>query len=480
MKSKSMIFMSVLVMLLVLTGCLKSASSTQVLPPAGTAAPTGGPTLPQSQQVIAVTPTVAPTPTVSKPAASTPVASSSNPTAIKVGLVYPLAGAMADWGKDAQPFIDAAQTAINASSAATTAGKQFNFVVQSDDQTKTNTLAAVKDLVEKEKVSVIVGLPTDQELGIVMSYLAQHHILVISSSPVDTNPSLRKSDLLYRIAPSETYLAQNLGQFAIQQGFTKALIVYSKDSWGTSYANTVAAQFKNKKYQTTLFPVNPSTGANVSDYGNAVKSLAAKATKMGVSDKLVVILALEEGQDLDVMHYAAQDSTFANVRLLSANLYPSLLTGKFGTNLSVPDARDFALAHSIWGVEPYINFNTTVTDVYNQASTTLGHAPMLEHFYLYDAMQLAAQAILQANSNKVDTIVKALPTVAKNYQGTTGVVHFDKYGDRDVSDLGFFGLSKDPAQTGDAAWSFKYYAMFDSAANKFNMLSTPTARQGGF
>lgn len=141
---------------------------------------------------------------------------------------------------------------------------------------------------------------------------------------------------------------------------------------------------------------------------------------------------------------------------------------------------DFALAHSIWGVEPYINFNTTVTGIYNQASTTLGHAPMLEQFYLYDAMQLAAQAILQAKSNKVDTIVKALPTVAKNYQGATGVIHFDKYGDRDVSDLGFFGLSKDPAQTGDAAWSFKYYAMYDSAVNKYNMLSTPTARQGGF
>jgi len=472
-----MIFLSVLVMLVVLTGCFKSASSTQVLPTVvGTGAPTGGTTPALGQQIIAVTPTVPSSAVTSTPAASQP--SSSNPSVVKVGLVYPMAGALADWGKDAQPFIDAAQTSINASPAAVSAGKTFNFVVQSDDQTKANTLAAVKDLVETEKVSVIVGLPTNQELGIVMSYLQQKHILVISSAPVDS--TLKKSDLLYRLQPGSLYQAQNLGQFAIQQGYTKALIVYSSDSWGSTYATTVAAQFKSKKYQTVLFPVKPSTGTDIRDYGNEIKSLAAKATKMGVNSKLVVITALEEGQDLDVMHYGAQDSTFANVRWLSANLYPSLLTGKFGDKLSVPDTRDFALARNLWGSEPFITFNDTVTGIYNQANTTLGHAPKLEHFYLYDAMQLAAQAILQAKTTKVDTIVKALPTAAKNYQGVTGVIHFDKYGDRDVSDLGYFGLSNDKTQTGDAAWSLKYYAMYDSASKTFKVLSTPAARLGGF
>src|SRR5271157_65851 len=480
MRSKSMIFMSILVMLFVLTGCFKSASTTQVLTTSGTTTPTVGTATTQGQQVIAVTPTVSPAAGAATPASSTPAASSANPTVVKVGLVYPMAGAMADWGKDAQPFIDAAQTSINASPAAVAANRQFNFVVQSDDQTKNGTQAAVKELVEKEKVSVIVGLPTAQELGYVMSYLSQHHILVLSSAPVDSNSSLRKSDLLYRLAPNDLYLAQNLGQFAIQQGYTKALVVYSNDSWGTDYANKVADQFKNKKYQAVLFPVKPSTGSNVSDYGNDVKNLAAKATKMGISNKLVIILALEEGQDLDVMHYGAQDSTFANVRWLSASLYPSLLTGKFGANLNVPDTRDFALARSLWGAEPYIAFNDTITGIYNQASTTLGHSPNLEHFYLYDAMQLAAQAILQAKSNKVDTIVKALPTVLKNYQGATGVIHFDKYGDRDTSGIGFFGLYKDPSQTGDAAWSFRYYALYDPASNKFSILSTPTERQAGF
>lgn len=473
-----MIFMSVLVMLFVLTGCLKSASSTQTLPPAGTTAPTTEATsASQGQQVIAVTPSVqAPPTTPTTVPTSAPAA--ANAAVIKVGLVYPMAGPLADWGKDAQPFIDAAQTNINASPAATAAGKTFNFVVQSDDQTKAGTMEAVKELVETEKVSVIVGLPTDQELGYVLPYLQSKHILVVSSAPVDS--TLKKSDLLYRLQPGDQYQAQYLGQFAIQQGYTKALVVYSNDPWGTAYANTVAAQFKSKKYQTVLFPLKPSTATAIRDYGNDIKSLATKATKMGVNDKLVVILALEEGQDLDVIHYGAQDSTFANVRWLSAKMYPSLLTGKYGNNLNVPDARDFALARNLWASEPLVTFNNTVTGIYTQANTTLGHAPNLEHFYLYDAMQLAAQAILQSKTGKVDAVVKALPVVIKTYQGATGVVHFDKNGDRDVSDLGYFGLSKDPAQTGDAAWSFKYYATYDSAAKKFNVLSTPAARQGGF
>ncbi len=475
MRSKSMIFLFVLVLLVTLTGCLKSASSTQVLPTGGAVVPTSAATAVENQQVTAVTPTVVPT-----TAAPTPVASSANAAVVKVGLVYPMAGSLADWGKDAQPFIDAAQTSINASSAAVSAGKQFNFVVKSDDQTKANTLAAVKELVETEKVSVIVGLPTSQELGFVMPYLAQHHILVISSAPVDSTSTLRKSDLLYRLEPGDVYQAQNLGQFAIQQGFTKALVVYRSDSWGTSYANMVATQFKNKKYQTVLYPVKPSTGTDIKDYGNEVKSLAAKATKMGVNNKLVVILALGEGEDLDIMHYGAQDSTFANIRWLSADLNPSLLTGKFGDKLNVPDARDFALARSLWGTEPFISFNDTVSGIFSQASTTLGHAPKMEHFYLYDAMQLAAQAILQSKNTKVDTIAKALPTAAKNYQGITGVIHFDKNGDRDVSDLGYFGLYKDPSQTGDAAWSFRYYAIYDSVSKTFKVLATPAERKGSY
>jgi len=484
MRSKSIIILFVLVMVLALTGCLKSASSTQALPNTGTAGPTGAGTTAQGQQVIAV-PTVVSTPTASgavtsTPVASTPAAASTNPNAIKVGLVYPMGGPLANWGKDAQPFIDAAQTSINSSPAAVSAGKQFNFVVQSDDQTQANTLAAVKELVEKEKVSVIVGLPTSQELGYVMPYLAQHHILVISSAPVDSTTSLQKADLLYRLEPGDLYQAQILGQFAIQQGYTKALIVYRNDSWGSSYANTVATQFKNKKYKAVLFSVKPSIGTNISDYGNDVKSLASKAIKLGVDKNLVVILALKEGEDLDIMHYGAQDSTLASIRWLSATLYPSLLTGTFGANLNVPDARDFALARNLWGSEPYITVNDTVTNIFNQASTSLGHAPEMDHFYLYDAMQLAAQAILQAKSNKVTAIVKAFPTVVKNYQGITGVIQFDKYGDRDVSDLGYFGLYKDSTKTGDAAWSFSYYAVYDSASKTFKVLSTPAPRLGSY
>jgi ABC-type branched-subunit amino acid transport system substrate-binding protein len=472
MRSKSMIILFALVMLIALTGCFKSASSTQVLPPSGTAIPTGEGTASLIQQVT-VTPTVN-----SVPEVSTQAAPAANPAAIKVGLVYPMAGALADWGKDAQPFIDAAQTSINALPAAVSAGKQFNFVVQSDDQTKANTLAAVTELVEKEKVSVIVGLPTDQELGLVMPYLAQHHILVISSAPVDA--TLKKADLLYRLEPGDLYQSVELGQFAVKQGFTKALVVYSNDSWGKAYATSVAAQFKGKKFQAVLFPVKPSTGAEVRDFGNDVKSLAAKATKMGVDSKLVVILAVHQGEDLDILHYGAQDSTLTNMRWLSANLYPSLLTGKFGNNLNAPDARDFGLARSLWASEPYITFNDTVTGIFNQANTTLGHAPNMEHFYLYDAMQLAAQSILKANSNKSDAIAKALPTVAKTYQGVTGVIHFDKNGDRDVSDLGYFGLYKDPAQTGDAAWQYRYYAVYDSASKTFKVLAQPEERKGSY
>jgi ABC-type branched-subunit amino acid transport system substrate-binding protein len=271
-----------------------------------------------------------------------------------------------------------------------------------------------------------------------------------------------------------------LGQFAVKQGYTKALVVYSNDSWGKAYASSVAAQFKGKKFQAVLFPVKPSTGTEVRDFGNDVKSLAAKATKMGVDSKLVVILAVHEGEDLDILHYGAQDSTLTNMRWLSANLYPSLLTAKFGNNLNVPDARDFALARSLWASEPYITFSDTVTGIFNQANTTLGHAPNMEHFYLYDAMQLAAQAILKANSNKAEVIAKSLPTVAKTYQGVTGVIHFDKYGDRDVSDLGYFGLYKDPAQTGDAAWQYRYYAVYDSASKTFKVLAQPEERKGSY
>ena len=387
-------------------------------------------------------------------------------------MVYPLSGRLEQWGKEGLPFIDMAEADINSSPETVAAGIHFSFVVRTSETTEQGALAAARDLVENEGVRVIVGLPTSGELTGAVGYLTQHHVAVVSSSSTSPQPNLRQPDTVFRIAPPELYLARTLAEFALNQGYRKAAVIYRTDGWGEYYAAEIAAKFQSQGYPTAQVPIVP-THPQVGDYAAEVAQLSARVAELGADDQMVVFMAVWEGEDLNILHHAAQDPTLSRVRWLSALLGPSVLTGTFPgpPAQDLPDARDFALAHNLWSVENHPPVNELLQRLWTQAKSELGKEPRFEHVYMYDALQTAARAVRAARSTDGDAVAAVIPAAAQGYDAVTGVIRFDDNGDRASGDLAFHGLFPT-----DGGFEYRHFAYYDSTTESFQILPEPAPR----
>jgi len=395
-------------------------------------------------------------------------------TEVRIGIVYPISGRLENWGKEALPIIQMAEADINNTPEAVAAGKRFRFVVVSSETTAEGALAAVKDLVEKQGIQVIVGIPTSTELEGAIPHLTQYQVAAINSASTAPLPALSKPDTVFRIAPPELYVARTHAQFALNQGYRKAAVIYRTDDWGPRYADEFVAQFKAKGYPTALVPI-PPTHPQVQDYAPQVTQLSAQVAKLGADEQTIVFMAVWEGEDLNILHHATQDATLSRVRWSSAVLYPSLRSGNFVDQVVLPDARDFALAHNVWGAESYLPMNEPLRRMRAAVQAQLGREPRLEHIYLYDAMQIAARAVLLAGTAKGNAVAAMIPSATQKYAPVTGIIRFDANGDRASGDLAFYGLFKE-----GSTWVYRYYAFYDSQTNQFRILSQPEKREAIF
>lgn len=369
------------------------------------------------------------------------------------------------------PFVEMAQTDLNACAGA--AGARFTFLVRDSKTTPEGALAAVRDLVENEGVQLIAGLPTSSELEAAVPYLTQHQVAAISSASTSPIPALSQPDTVYRIMLPERYLARRLAELAIHLGYRKAGVIYRNDAWGPYYAAEVAAVFEAQGYPAVRVPVEP-THPEVGDYAAEVADLSARVSELGADETMVVILAVWEGEDLNILHHAAQDPTLSRVRWLSAVLYPGLLEGRFeDAGLDLPEARDFALGHGLWGQENYPPESGLIRRLLVQAEANLGRPPRFEHVYAYDALQLAARAARIAGGEGGDAMAAAIRLAADGYDAATGPIQFDPNGDRSSGDLAYYGLYQSGAR-----YEFRYYAFY--LDGRFEVLSAPEPRQVHF
>ena len=434
---------------------------------------------------IAITPISTQVSATSVPmTASVPTTAAELPAEVKIGVVYPITGRLTDvnnWGPEGKPFWEAAETDINSLPEATARGVRFELVVRTSASTGEGALVAVQDLVQNENITTIVGFPSSGEIFGSIDYLRENHIAAISSSSTAPLPTLMQPDTVYRIMPTELYMARKLADLAMYLGYTKAATIYRTDGWGDLYAAEFAARFEAKGYPTRQVAIVPSH-PNVVDYAAQVNDLSSKVAELGADDYTVVLLAVWEGEDLNILHHAAADKTLSTVRWFAALSGPSILSGHFGPpdgppDIDFPDARSFAYDHNLWSQENHPAPNELVTRLWAQATRELGREPRFEHVYMYDAVQLMARAILLAGTLDGATVAARIPEAAEGYQPAAGIIRFDANGDRSSGDLDYFGLYK----TG-GTYEYRYYAYFydDASGGRVEILSSPEPRTTQF
>ncbi len=387
----------------------------------------------------------------------------SNPECC-IGIVYPMSGRLEWWSADAQPIIEAAKRDIQEMLKEAGYPIRLRFLFEDSKSTEKGAFMAVKNLIS-QGAQVIVGLPTSGEVEAVFSYVNYEGVPVIS--PSSTSSRLSKPDNTFRLSTPENYRARLGAELAIELGFTRVVVVHRFDEWGISYAGAVSEVFNEGGLEAYRVSFEPSHTfyMNYSEEVLDVEKLVA-----GREGETLVYLVAWENEDYSILSEARRSPVLSNVRWFTSALYPSILENvtMFG---KAEGLRDFAMEIGLWAPEQRPMVNDLTISLLEEARSVLGRYPSYEHIYAYDAMMIAANALLSAGGGGRGELAKIIPLEAERYFGATGLKTLDSNGDLMAEDTAFIGVMK----TGDA-YEFGYYAFHDSVRDEFTVLNAPQRR----
>ena len=163
-------------------------------------------------------------------------------TPIKVGVVLPLTGQVADLGLSAKAAIEMAVEEIHAEGGVN--GRPIQLIFEDgmcDPKTASN---AGNKLINADKVKYIIGGFCSAETSAFVPVSNEQHVLQIS--PTSSAPALSQAGpWFFRVYPSDAYQGVFGAEYAYNKmGARKAGVIYVLDDWGTGIKDTFVKRFK--------------------------------------------------------------------------------------------------------------------------------------------------------------------------------------------------------------------------------------------
>ncbi len=160
-------------------------------------------------------------------------------------------------------------------------GRKVRFVYENDSYQSAKTVAAVKKLVEEDKVfALVAGLGTANNLA-VMDYLVQNNVPHVGPATGSTAMALPLKKNVYAIQLNYITEATLLTQYALDKLNAKKLAVfYQNDSFGKEGLDAINAELKKRN-------LPEATGVS---YETADTNFSAQALKLQTSGADAVLL----------------------------------------------------------------------------------------------------------------------------------------------------------------------------------------------
>ena len=160
-------------------------------------------------------------------------------------------------------------------------GRKIRFIYENDSYQPAKTVAAVKKLVEEDKVfALVAGLGTAQNLA-VMDYLVQNNVPHVAPATGSTAMAVPLKKIVYAVQINYLTEATLLIQYALDQlGSKKIAVFYQNDSFGKEGLDAVNAELKKRG-------LPEAVGVS---YEAADTNFAAQALKLQTSGADTVIL----------------------------------------------------------------------------------------------------------------------------------------------------------------------------------------------
>jgi branched-chain amino acid transport system substrate-binding protein len=326
---------------------------------------------------------------------------------IRIGMVVPLTGSIAESGKYG---IQGARLAIEEiNKAGGVLGRQLELVTEDDQSANPTTILAFNKITGDKGIVAVLGPTRSTQIQAIAPAVAKAGIPVMIGG---TDPALTHAGnpWLFRFRPNDGYTVRVMADFGSKVlAKKKWAVVHATDAFGTS-AKTLFID--NLKKQQGLEPVMVEGQPNNSPDYTAV----ALKVKQSGADVMATFITYE--QDLAI--FAKQ------LKQLGVNLAwvgsPSITTTT-ARNLAGPALYGtYAVADFFAAANPQAKaFAETYQAAYKSPADFFGSWP-------YDAIHVLAKAIAAANSAEPERLRTALLAV-KGYEGVEGTYNFDQNGD---------------------------------------------------
>ncbi len=325
---------------------------------------------------------------------------------IKIGVVAPLTGPLADAGRYGVQGAKLAVEEVNKAGGAL--GRQLELVVEDDQSLNPATILAFTKLADDKDIVAFLGPTRSTQIQSIAPSVKQ------SGRPVmigGTDPSLTLAGnpWFFRFRPNDTYTARVMSDYGLNKlGKKKWAIVHATDAFGTNAKTLFIDALKKQGIEPVLVEGQPNNSPDYTAVALSVKQSGADVLATFITFEPDVAIFARQLRQLGVnlVWLGSPSITTTTARKLAgATLYGTFAVADFHPDAN-PEAKAFA--------EKYLTSYKTTPDFFAS--------------WPYDAVHVLALAINKAGSTDPEKMRAALLSV-KDYRGVEGTYNFDKNGD---------------------------------------------------
>jgi branched-chain amino acid transport system substrate-binding protein len=325
---------------------------------------------------------------------------------IKIGMVIPLTGSIAESGKYG---IQGAKLAIEeVNKAGGVLGRPLELVIEDDQSANPTTILAFNKLAGDSSIVAFLG-PTRSTQIQAISPAVQKAGKPVMIGGTDPKLTLAGNPWLFRFRPNDSYTVRVMSDFGSNVlGKKKWAVVYATDAFGTSASTLFIEALKKQGITPVMTEGQPNNSPDYTAVALKVKQSGADVMATFITyEQDLAIFAKQLGQlGVNVAWVGSPSITTTTARNLAG---PAL----YGT---------YAIADFHVAANPEAKaFSEKYQAAYKSSPDFFGSWP-------YDAIHVLANVITAAKSVEPEKLRQALLAV-KGYRGVEGTYNFDKNGD---------------------------------------------------
>lgn len=282
-------------------------------------------------------------------------------------------------------------------------------------------------------IRVIVGPFSSGEVRGVLEFANTNKIVVIS--PSSTSPLLAQPDYVFRVVPTDLFQAKVLAQLVSYYGIKKIAVIARNDDYGKGLTDAFEKVF-TEKYGGTVKKLLYTVGQP--DYAAEVSQLSAMVSELGADETTAVLIIAFEDDGLNIFGHARLDPVLTKVRWFGAETIRR--PAAYLPPKAPPEIAEFMASVKMTGVFASVSKGPLTAFFEKEYKSRFGRDPSPYAYFSYDAVWLAAMAILYAGKYDGEAVKNALPIVAEHFMGVTGYKAFDENGDAAGSDYTIWQL----------------------------------------